>query len=250
MIKLFHIEDDEAHRVLVSRALAGTGADVEITSATTGVDALAELRTFRCDCILSDFHLPDMTALELLEQFKNQQLPIVPMVVMTGRTDQALAVEMLERGAQDYVVKGSVDGELLLRSIRYSIQRHQLSLEIQKTNRQLVEKSRVLEEQKAEILDKANRLESSERYRTDFLRAVSNNLRNPMNSLLSLSEALCDDDNENLDDRQRQYVAAIRDSGKALLSSIEEIELLALSRRAERSDQSTTTRAETGQRRL
>ena len=229
-ITLFHIEDNEAHRVLVSRALQHTRAVIDIVSAATGAEALAQLRAFTCDCVLSDFHLPDMNALELLEEIKKQQLPTMPIVVMTGHSDSRLASELLERGAQDYVVKDSVDGELLLRSIRYSMQRHQLSVDLQKSNRELLEKSRILEEQKSEIQDKADRLETSERYRAEFLRSVSNNLRNPLNSLLALSEALCDDAVGDLNDRQKKYACAIRDSGKALLSSIEEVELLAMSR--------------------
>ena len=228
-IKLFHVEDDEAHRALVARVLGATTASIEITSASTGAEALAQLRAFECDCVLSDFFLPDMNALDLLEEIKKQQLPAMPIVVMTGQNDPDLASELLECGAQDYVVKGSVDGELLLRSIRYSMQRHHLSFELQKSNRALLEKSRILEEQKSEILDKANRLETSERYRAQFLRSVSNNLRNPMNSLLALSEALCEEEDGSLTESQRLYASAIRDSGKALLSAIEEVEMLAMS---------------------
>ena len=231
-ITLFHIEDDVAHRVLVKRALQNTAAIIEIEAASSGAEALAQLRTFKCDCILSDFHLPDMNALQMLEEIKRQELPSMPIVVMTGHSDPSLASELLERGAQDYVVKSSVDGELLLRSIRYSMQRHQLSLELQETNRELLEKSRKLEEQKSEILDKANRLESSERYRAEFLRTVSFNLRNPLNSLLALSKELCEDSDGNLDSRQKKYAGAIRESGIALLSSIEEVELLAISKGA------------------
>ena len=229
-ITLFHIEDDAAHRVLVARSLQRTGAVIEIESASSGAEALAQLKTFKCDCILSDFHLPDMNALDMLEEIEKQQLPSMPIVVMTGDSDPRLASELLDRGAQDYVVKSGVDGELLLRSIRYSMQRHQLSLELLKKNRELIENSRLLEEQKSEIEDKANRLAASERYRAEFLRTVSFNLRNPLNSLLALSEVLCADADGNLDERQREYAGAIRESGRALLSAIEEVGLLATSK--------------------
>jgi CheY-like chemotaxis protein len=237
-ITLFHIEDDPAHRVLVARSLQRTGKVIEIESASSGAEALARLSTFRCDCILSDYHLPDMNALQMLEEIEKQKLPSMPIVVMTGDSDPRLACELLERGAQDYVVKSSVDGELLLRSIRYSMQRHHLSLELLKRNRELIEKSHLLEEQKSEILDKANRLAASERYRAEFLRTVSFNLRNPLNSLLVLSEVLCADSDGNLDENQRTYVRAFRESGNALLSSVEEIELLATSKAQFHSEES------------
>ena len=72
--------------------------------------------------MLLDLSLPDADGLETLVR-AHAQAPKIPIVVLTGHDDEALAVRAVRAGAQDYLVKGRVDGELLVRSIRYASER-------------------------------------------------------------------------------------------------------------------------------
>jgi len=74
------------------------------------------------DCVLVDLSLPDADGLEAVERLQ-VLAPELPILVLTGRDDLGLAVEALQKGAQDYLIKGRVDGQLLSRALRYAIER-------------------------------------------------------------------------------------------------------------------------------
>jgi diguanylate cyclase (GGDEF)-like protein len=76
----------------------------------------------RADCVLVDLSLPDADGLEAVERLQSVA-PELPIIVLTGRDDLVLAVEALQKGAQDYLIKGRVDGQLLTRALRYAIER-------------------------------------------------------------------------------------------------------------------------------
>ncbi len=73
-------------------------------------------------CVLVDLSLPDADGLEAVERLQ-LLAPELPIIVLTGRDDLGLAVEALQKGAQDYLIKGRVDGQLLTRALRYAIER-------------------------------------------------------------------------------------------------------------------------------
>jgi diguanylate cyclase (GGDEF)-like protein len=73
-------------------------------------------------CVLLDMGLPDAQGVDGLLRIR-AVAPDVPVVVLTGNNDEAMGLDALQNGAQDYLVKGHVDGRLLARSIRYAIER-------------------------------------------------------------------------------------------------------------------------------
>ena len=81
------------------------------------------------DCVLLDLSLPDAEGLEALAQVRTVALD-VPIIVLTGRTDEVLAVQAVHEGAQDYLIKGQVDARLLARSINYAIERKRAEVEL------------------------------------------------------------------------------------------------------------------------
>ncbi len=85
-------------------------------------EALEYLWEETCDVVLLDLGLPDSHGIDTLVVTR-AQAPGVPIVVLTGFQDEALAGEALQCGAQDYLVKGEVDSKLLVRSLRYAIVR-------------------------------------------------------------------------------------------------------------------------------
>src|SRR6185503_18571340 len=72
--------------------------------------------------ILLDLTLPDSFGLETFAQM-HASAPAVPIIVLSGRDDEALAIKTVHEGAQDYLVKGQVDGRLLVRAMRYAVER-------------------------------------------------------------------------------------------------------------------------------
>lgn len=94
-------------------------------------EAVEKLKTQNFDLILLDLMLPDSFGLETLTRMQ-QAAPALPIIVLTAIVDEALAVQAVQSGAQDYLIKGEISSHLLVRSIRYAIVRQ----------RQLVERER------------------------------------------------------------------------------------------------------------
>ena len=88
--------------------------------------SIEEAKSALCDedlgCVLLDLSLPDATGLEALRAVR-ARAPQVPIVVLSGEENQEVAVEAVQEGAQDYLVKRHADGHLLGRAIRYAVER-------------------------------------------------------------------------------------------------------------------------------
>ncbi|WP_017536332.1 PP2C family protein-serine/threonine phosphatase [Nocardiopsis alba] len=112
------IEDDPGDAFLAEELLADTALTTHITWVSTLKAARAHLTDFR-GCVLLDLNLPDGHGLDLLREVLDTA-PSAAVVVFTGLDDEH---EGIAAGAQDYLVKGQVDGSLLARSLRYSLER-------------------------------------------------------------------------------------------------------------------------------
>jgi serine phosphatase RsbU (regulator of sigma subunit) len=115
------VEDDAGDTFLVAEMLRDVAPDVNLSCFATLQSALDGWPP-DADCVLLDLGLPDAIGLTALERLRSQ-VPDVPIVVLTGRVDDGIGPEALAAGAQDYLVKGQVDGPGLERSVRYSIER-------------------------------------------------------------------------------------------------------------------------------
>jgi PAS domain S-box-containing protein len=90
---------------------------------------LEKIREGDFDIVLTDLGLPDSRGLEALRKIKVQASGI-PTIVLTGEDNDALGIEAVREGSQDYLPKATLDGRLLARSIRYAIQRHRVEVEL------------------------------------------------------------------------------------------------------------------------
>jgi diguanylate cyclase len=129
-IGIMLVEDNPGDARLISELLKDVrGGGYKLAH----VDRLAEV-TERfdhemIDVVILDLGLPDCKGLDTLAKV-NDLAKRVPIIVLTGLDDEAVAVAAVQTGAQDYLVKGQVDGNLLWRSIRYAIERKQLELKL------------------------------------------------------------------------------------------------------------------------
>jgi PAS domain S-box-containing protein len=122
-IRILLVEDNPVEARLLLGLLRDTPAGrVKIEHVDRLGAALERLSADHFDVLLLDLGLPDQQGLETLVR-AHAQAPKVPIVVLTGLDDEALAVKAVRAGAQDYLVKGRVDGELLVRSVRYASER-------------------------------------------------------------------------------------------------------------------------------
>jgi serine phosphatase RsbU (regulator of sigma subunit) len=131
-VSVLVIEDDPGDALLTREHLADSG----ITGRLELAGSLAEASSvpMHPDCVLMDLHLPDGEGLDGLRRVLHRW-PGTAVVVLTGLDDAAVGAAAVAAGAQDYIVKGKVDGHLLGRSIEYAIQR----LRAQTTEQQLRE---------------------------------------------------------------------------------------------------------------
>ncbi len=100
------VEDDRGANNLEARQLGPLG--LEIRAAYSAKEALEVLKAARPALMLLDYSLPDLSALELLAELEKNKIKVPPFIVITGRGDEKMAVEIMKSGAQDYMVKDSV----------------------------------------------------------------------------------------------------------------------------------------------
>jgi signal transduction histidine kinase len=125
-IKVLLVEDNPVDAYLLRRIVAEAGGhQLELVHVDRLAAAFQRLAEERFDVMLLDLYLPDGQGIDTLIR-AHQQVPAVPIVVLTGLNDEALAIQAVQEGAQDYLVKGSVDKNLLVRAVRYARERKRL----------------------------------------------------------------------------------------------------------------------------
>jgi len=117
------VEDNPGDARLLREMLNEQGAhQTEMTHVERLSDAERHLVDHAVDIILLDLGLPDAHGLGAVRR-AHATAPRIPLVVLTGLDDEALATQALQEGAQDYLIKGQIDARGLLRSLRYAIER-------------------------------------------------------------------------------------------------------------------------------
>lgn len=142
-IKTLLLEDNPGDVRLVQEALAQSkSTQVEWITSTHLEDALDKINHTKFDIVLLDLSLPDSQGLNTFLRFQTL-IPNIPIVILTGTDDETLALEAVQKGAQDYLVKGQIPGDSLMRAIRYAIERQQLQQKLAEAQQQLVETERL-----------------------------------------------------------------------------------------------------------
>ncbi|BAL85738.1 putative magnesium/manganase-dependent protein phosphatase with response regulator receiver domain [Actinoplanes missouriensis 431] len=119
-LRILLVEDDEGDAFLVRELLEEAEAPFELTVASTLREARERL--VGVECVLLDLGLPDAEGIDGLRKLL-AVAGSAAVCVLTGRSDEHLGVQAVAEGAQDYLVKGQVDGVLLIRSLRYAVER-------------------------------------------------------------------------------------------------------------------------------
>lgn len=121
--KLLLLEDNPADADLLQEILAETTSiHYQITWVELLSEAIGKLQQDDFDVVLSDLSLPDAYGLDTVIQI-HALVPDMPIVVLTGLEDETQGLEAIRQGAQEYLIKGQIDYNLLMRTIRYAIER-------------------------------------------------------------------------------------------------------------------------------
>jgi phosphoserine phosphatase RsbU/P len=130
-IKVFLFEDNRDDADLIRRHLGRKTSvlfDVDVAERlSTGLERLAQKRY---DVILSDLGLPDSRGLDSFIKV-HAAFPDIPIIVLTGLDDEDVALRAVNQGAQDYLAKGALSSDLLLKAIRYAIERQKIRTELE-----------------------------------------------------------------------------------------------------------------------
>jgi PAS domain S-box-containing protein len=112
------------------------GRSFDILTAESFRQAHERLKEHRVDLALVDLSLPDSHGLDTFRKLA-ESYPSLPQVLLTGLNDQETAIQAVREGAQDYLLKGEVDGHILIRAIDYAIERKRIQVELEAANTRL-----------------------------------------------------------------------------------------------------------------
>ncbi len=200
-VRVLLLEDDPADARLVGqmlRRVKTTPFHVTVVSRLSEAVARLAEDAASFDVVLADLGVPDSTGIATLNGL-TAAAPRLPVVVLTGNDDDAVALEALKRGAQDYLVKGIGDAFILSRVVRYAIER------------------KLAEEALREARDTA---EKAARAKTVFLAMMGHEIRTPLNGVLGMARLLLETP---LDGSQRSYARTLVSSGELLLGLVNDV---------------------------
>lgn len=178
------VEDNLADSELIALELAEVE---EFSFVVTQASRLSEACTLLADgnfnLVLLDLGLPDSQGMDTFETARAAS-PHMPFIVLTGLDDAEVGLRAVQSGAQDYMVKGQVTGQLLVRAIRYAVQREDARRKIELLNAELeervAERTRELEESNLALQHANDELKALDRMKTSFIRVATHELSTPV----------------------------------------------------------------------
>lgn len=141
-IKVLLIDDEPAQAWLVQEHLHSgaekSGREIDLVHTESLAEGMKCLADAEVDVILLDLSLPDSIGLATLTK-AHARYPGIPIIVLTSLEDEDLGIQLVQSGAQDYLVKGQADSLTLFRTLRYAIERKQAEVERERLIQELKE---------------------------------------------------------------------------------------------------------------
>lgn len=200
------VEDSPTQALRLRLLLESDGFDIDIV-ARLGL-ALEALAKERYDVVALDLMLPDSAGLASLDTLR-AAAPQVPIVVLTAHTDERMALEALGRGAQDYLFKGQFEHALLVRTMRYAIERHRSRAELEALTSEL----RVKNAELAQLNEQKSR----------FLGIAAHDLRNPLAVILGYSDLMQSGDAGPVTEDQAEMLTEVCSSVQFMLGLLNDL---------------------------
>ncbi len=238
-LRVLLVEDDLDHAELIQDHLdILQGQPVQWEHVGSLAEAAARVQEGRLDAILLDLRLPDSDLQETVPRMVAAANG-VPIIALTSLNDADFGLLAVQQGAQDYLVKAQLSSELLLRAIRYAVERARHGQESEAVNARLREQEALLRELNATLerrvahrtaeLEKANaKLQSRNQELRDFAYIASHDLQEPLRKIRAFSSLLMTEQGQNIGEEGRHYLRRITSAAERLSALV--LDLLALSR--------------------
>jgi signal transduction histidine kinase len=198
-MKILLIEDNPGDARLIQEMLAQVpGRPFLLECADRLSAALERISQGSIDVLLVDLSLPDSHGFDTFLKVQ-AQAPRAAKILLTGLDDEELALQAIEQGAQDYLVKGRVDSNLLVRTLRYAVERQRLLTELEESKQQQLQ------------------------LKDQFLSHVSHELRSPLAAIHGFTEILLDGLAGDLKPEQREYLQITLKNVHQLRKMIEDL---------------------------
>src|SRR5688572_3152749 len=122
-LRILVVEDEAVTRRALVRSLHAGNSDIAVREEENGLVAAGLLHSEEFDCVVLDYLLPGMNGLSVLRQVREAGNK-TPIIVLTAKGDERLAVEMMKAGASDYLSKSRLSPEALVQSVRNAVRVH------------------------------------------------------------------------------------------------------------------------------
>jgi signal transduction histidine kinase len=192
------IEDNPGDADLVRLRLVEGKSDVDVSCVNRLSDGLASIKKQAPSVILLDLNLPDCQGAETFRKVL-EKAGDVPVVILSGSDDEALAMKALHQGVQDYLVKGAISSSSLDRAMRYAIERQALLRSLEMSRKQQLE------------------------FKNQFLSHVSHELRTPLTCIYQFVTILLDGLAGEIRPEQRDHLGIILKSVNQLGAMVRDL---------------------------
>ena len=117
-IRILYVEDNPDDQLILKHSLKeNMPINFDLTTAATGTEGIKKLEKHRFDQVILDYRLPDMTGIEFLQELQKRHIK-TPIIFVTSKGSEKIAVEAMKLGVQDYIIKGEIDSKHLIESIK------------------------------------------------------------------------------------------------------------------------------------